>query len=132
MQMRKTGGYVLAVLVLHVVPLGGASAMNEMGFGPFRVDFLLHAAVFLPWMFLPGITPAGAAAGWRFQKWAGWFLLGLILAVGAETIRLGVSYRAFNPMDAVFNAGGVVVGAIGVTGWKVLRLTIDSTEKAGR
>ena len=123
----------MVVIGLNVIPLGGSGgALNRTDVGPLRADYLLHAAVFLPWMFLPGITPAGAAAGWRFQTWAGWFLLGLILAVGAETIRLGVSYRAFNPMDAVFNAGGVVLGAIGVTGWKVLRLTIDSTEKAGR
>ncbi len=106
--------YIGLIIVLHLIPLGEA-ALNTTKFGPFRLDYLLHTALFLPWMFLFYIK---SDSGWKIQfRWLtplpflGWLGLGLLLAAGAEGIQYWVDYRAFNPMDAVFNMLGVVVGA---------------------
>ncbi len=128
--------YIGLIILLHVIPLGEGGT-NRFDLGPIRADYLLHTLVFIPWMFLvrarsPWAWRMGHGAksqrkdkekerGWH--NFAGWMLLGIILAMGAEGIQYWVDYRAFNPMDAVFNALGVVVGA-GVfvaTGW-ILKL----------
>ncbi len=51
--------YVLGVVVLHVIPTGGAG-LNSIEFGPLRADYLLHSLVFLPWMFLLLFKPVAS------------------------------------------------------------------------
>jgi glycopeptide antibiotics resistance protein len=106
--------YIGLIILLHVIPLGEGGT-NRFDLGPIRADYLLHTLVFIPWMFLFYIKPgSGWKPGIRPVKalpFLGWLFLGIILAMGAEGIQYWVDYRAFNPMDAVFNALGVVVGA---------------------
>ena len=45
-------------------------------------------------------------------SWLVWMWLGIILAVGAEGLHYWIPYRNFNPMDALFNALGVMIGAV--------------------
>ena len=99
--------------MLHVLPMGSdIAALNRMELGPFRADYLLHALVFLPWMFLLLFAPQeGIRVGWIWM-WLGWLGLGVIIAVGAEMMQLWVPYRAYNPMDAVFNVAGVFIGGV--------------------
>jgi glycopeptide antibiotics resistance protein len=106
--------YIGLIILLNIIPLDGA-ALNTTKFGPFRLDYLLHTALFLPWMFLFYIKPD---SGWKIQfrrhtplPFLGWLVLGLLLALGSEGIQYWVHYRGFNPMDAMFNALGVIVGA---------------------
>ena len=129
--------YILLVIVVHMIPMG-AYQLNTFEFGPLRADHLLHSLVFLPWMFLFCLKPSKRAravksvrsladepvntkrnAGGMVEKsYMGlgtrlvWMGLGIILAVGTEGLHYWVPYRNFNPMDALFNALGVMIGAI--------------------
>ena len=42
--------YILLIVLLHMVPLGGGSVVNRIAVGGLRADYILHALVFLPWM----------------------------------------------------------------------------------
>ena len=107
--------YISLILVLHIIPLGEGGT-NRFDLGPLRADYLLHTAIFIPWMFLFCIKPgSGWMPGIRTVKplpFLGWMALGILLAIGAEGIQYWVDYRAFNPMDGLFNALGVVIGAV--------------------
>jgi len=107
--------YIVLIIGLHLIPLEGA-ALSATRLGPFRLDYLLHTALFIPWMFLFYIKPG---SGWmpeirpvKAMPFLGWMALGLLLAAGSEGIQYWIYYRGFNPWDAVFNMLGVVVGAV--------------------
>ena len=110
MPFAVVAGYILVVIVLNVIPLGGFGVLNRTDIGPFRADHLLHAIVFLPWMFLLFFVPQGGERVGRIWMWLGWLGLGVIIAVGVEVMQLWVPHRAFSPMDGVFGVVGVVVG----------------------
>jgi len=127
--------YITLILVLHLIPLGeGGTSRFDLGF--LRADFIMHTLVFIPWMFLvystrPRIEDSGnkkQSSSNSRQKWGSfswikqrkalspgaflfWIFIGIVLAFGAESIQYWVSYRAFNPMDAMFNSLGVLIGA---------------------
>ncbi len=100
--------------MLHLIPLGEGGT-DRFDLGPLRADYLLHTLIFIPWMFLFYTKPdSGRKIRFRWLTplpFLGWLGLGLLLAAGAEGIQYWVDYRTFNPMDAVFNMLGVVVGA---------------------
>lgn len=106
--------YITLILVLHLIPLGEGGT-NRFDLGPLRADYVLHTTLFIPWMFLFYIKPD---PGWkiRFRRitplpFLGWMGLGIMLAAGAEGIQYWIDYRAFDPMDAMFNFLGVLIGA---------------------
>jgi glycopeptide antibiotics resistance protein len=107
--------YIIVVLVINLVPLGN-QALNTMKFGPFRMDYLLHTALFLPWMSLFFFREIAAHENGRseirIRKWILWIILGTVLSLGVEISQYWVPKRSFNPMDALFNALGVAVGAV--------------------
>jgi len=100
--------YIIIVIALHLIPMGGYS-INRMNFGPFRGDYLIHLICFLPWMFLLTFSSHKRKIG--ALKGLAWMGIGIILAVIVETIHCWLPHRSFNPMDAMFNVAGVVVGA---------------------
>ena len=127
--------YITLILVLHLIPLGEGGT-NRFDLGPLRADYFLHTFVFTPWMFLvylarPKIEDSGnkkissrnSRQKWGIFSWIkerkalslsaflGWIFIGIVLAIGAESVQYWVSYRAFNPMDAMFNSLGVLIGA---------------------
>ena len=85
----------------------GMSGRNQ---SEYAADYLLHAIVFLPWMFLLFFVPQGGKRVGRIWMWLGWLGLGVIIAVGVEVMQFWVPHRAFSPMDGVFGVVGVVVG----------------------
>ena len=132
--------YILLVIVLHVIPTGEKSLDTTVA-GPLRADYLLHSLVFLPWMFLAGMwkrNTTGSAVGKQETADSGrftiapfsrlllasyslrfflvWMGMGIALAIGAEAIQYWLPQRTYNPWDAVFNALGVVIGAVLVAG----------------
>ena len=115
--------YILLIVILHLLPTGGYS-FNTTKFGPFRADYLLHSVVFLPWMFLL-LLRHKTNKPVRFQSGLIWMMLGLIMALVAEGIHYWLPYRSFNPMDGLFNALGVVAGAVLVLGWQGIRKLIS-------
>ncbi len=114
--------YILLIIVLHVIPSGRDLALNKLTVGPFRADYLLHAVLFLPWMGLVYVR----LEGWRVVRsevglglWIAWLLMGFGLAGAAEMIHYWLPDRTFNPMDAVSNVVGVVLGALVVGGLRL-------------
>jgi glycopeptide antibiotics resistance protein len=108
--------YIGLILVLNLVPIGGS--LNTTTVATIRADYLLHALLFLPWMALVCWRVQRTPRGWRLgRKTLGpgscllWMTLGIGLAIGVEATQYFVAERSFNPMDAVFNGAGVVVGA---------------------
>ena len=145
--------YILLVIVVHMIPMGDFQ-LNTFEFGPLRADHLLHSLVFLPWMFLFYLKPGKRAGideevrrsvgelvnkkrsvGGRLEKSSVglgtclvWMGLGIILAVGTEALHYWVPYRNFNPMDALFNTLGVLIGAV----FLVMVSAAFAKQKAGK
>ena len=90
--------------------------LNEIEIIYFRADYLLHTLLFLPWMILVGfhLNRKNFKRELYSRYLFYWFLAGISLAVLAEVIQIWIPYRAFNPMDVVFNVAGVVAGGVGV------------------
>ena len=119
--------YIVILFLLHLIPMGNILkeiTLNEIEIGLFRLDYLLHTIVFLPWMFLPylakrkKIRPTNKKRELSsdpsiLKAWplALWLLLGIIFAVAAEGIQYWLPYRGFNPMDMIFNVLGILIGA---------------------
>jgi glycopeptide antibiotics resistance protein len=109
--------YVTLIVCLQVVPLGG-DALNKASVGVVRADYFLHMLLFMPWMVLAVFRVGRGARGcWQVQRLRIGparsiilLLVGLGLAVGAEALQHGLSYRAFNPIDALYNGIGVMLG----------------------
>ncbi len=119
--------YTLIIFFLHVVPFSSSQADTfvEMGKITYRVDYLLHTAVFIPWMLLPCLTVTkrrsvrsianrqniqikNVGTGY-FLSWLG---LGIVFAALMEGLHYVLPYRTFNPVDALFNIAGVGSGAL--------------------
>jgi hypothetical protein len=110
--------YIVLILVLNLVPIGGG--LNKVTIGPLRLDHLLHAALFLPWMALVCWRLQRTAGSWRLERkrltlggYLLWMTPGIGLAGGVEALQYFVAARSFNPMDAVFNTLGVILGNAG-------------------
>ncbi len=124
--------YIIIVLVLHIIPYGdpfGGSfdlSLNRIEIGAFRMDYLLHAAVFIFWQFLllfrvvpkkagdPGRLPLRRRLAFQavtLGQFGLWIIAGIIFAAAAEGIQYWLPYRAFNLMDVIFNILGVLLGA---------------------
>ena len=101
--------YFFLILILTIVPLQGTalSGMNKVYISEFRLDYLLHTALFLPWVFLCEIS---FPQKFRYKKLI-ILVAGLCIAVASEYLQLFVAYRAFNINDLLYNAAGVVLGS---------------------
>jgi len=135
--------YISLVIILHLIPTPGRLEISSAEVGFIRMDYLLHVLVFLPWMFLVGSvrsqglrdmmqgtrtreqgpgalfpTPDNRqqATDNRIRFFLVWMAIGIALAIGAEGIQYWLPHRTYNPWDAVFNALGVVIGAVLILG----------------
>jgi methionyl-tRNA formyltransferase len=123
--------YVLFVIALQVIQWGSDIAFDSISILTFRADYLLHIAIFLPWMGLVRLNLSGKPLKPNvLSKWAVlpgklslithrmvnsaifWFFAGLLLAAVAEVIQYWLPYRSFNEMDMLANAVGVILGCI--------------------
>jgi glycopeptide antibiotics resistance protein len=93
--------------------------LNKMELGPFRLDYLLHTLIFLPWMFLVNLRAQSAkkilsepfTLRSTFPLLTSYLIIGIIFATSAEGIQYWLPYRGFNIMDVLFNVLGVLIGA---------------------
>ncbi len=96
--------YLIVVGVLSVVPFSSQGvSFNSIHVLSLRLDYLLHALVFIP------LVPL-----WRVSRpdtplWLVFFL-SLGLAAAAEGIHYFVPYRSYNINDLLGNMTGVVLG----------------------
>ena len=103
--------YTVILVLLAVLPINsGNSGMNHTFILSVRLDYLVHFAVFIPWMILAWIF-----SGVRFSQAPliafGWIMAGIALAVFTELIQYVLPYRTFNINDLAANVLGVIIGA---------------------
>jgi len=105
--------YAIIVLALHIIPTGSPVAPDRLYIGELRADYLLHTAIFLPYMVLVwlNLNKQKVSGRVRLQKALLWFTAGVILAVCAEGLQYYLPHRSFNIMDVFANVAGVVLGA---------------------
>ncbi len=105
--------YLIAVFLMVIAPLGGFStALNNITVISFRLDYLLHALMFLPLMVL-----------WHlgFPHHPLWLILvgGILIAASMEGLQYLLPYRAYNVNDMLGNGAGALMGwvFVGLTGF---------------
>jgi VanZ family protein len=104
--------YSIVILLLAVLPINnGNSLLNNIFILSIRGDYLVHFAIFIPWMAMVWIY-----FDIRFNKAPlkafGWITAGIILGIVSEAIQYYVPYRAFNINDLVANVLGVILGSL--------------------
>jgi glycopeptide antibiotics resistance protein len=102
--------YVFAILLLIALPINSKeSALNNTYVFQLRTDYLGHAILFLPWMWL---TPIAIGAQKNFKVTTPlWFVGGIAFAALTEGIQYLLPYRSFNFNDVIANSSGVLLGA---------------------
>ncbi len=95
--------YLVALVVISVIPLKTAQALNNMDVISIRGDYLVHALIFLPW------TIVGLAA-YRISFL--WIVALFLMAAATEMIQYFIHYRAFNINDLTANVIGVFLGLL--------------------
>lgn len=111
--------YLVLLLVLMWAPVGGLGIKLDSLILNIRLDHLLHASVYIPFVFF--IMDFGKRQSRVFvPHW----LSGLLFAAVTETGQLLLFYRGFDPSDLVANFLGVTLGWILVVLWKNKRQII--------
>jgi VanZ family protein len=102
--------YVVALIIMNVIPNFTPSSLQLDDDSVFRTDYILHILVFilLPviYYFSRGRTFADRLLINRRYI----FIAGLFFSMFVELIQLAVPGRTFNPMDMIFNGVGFLVG----------------------
>lgn len=94
--------YALMVLLFNTLPFDLSEKINEALLGEFRIDYLSHSLIFLPWSIFRCLF---------FKKNKGiWFFLGFCFALGIEGVQYFLPYRSFNWYDMMFNVVGLALG----------------------
>lgn len=106
--------YSFVLVILHIIPIESGPALDQMAIGPLRADYLTHTLIFLPWMVLVWLHFKARQIdnGKRPMLILYWLIGGLLLASFSEGIQLFLPYRAFNPLDLIFNLAGVLLGTL--------------------
>ena len=102
------GGYLFFLILIAVLPLNGSSStpLNHVFVVRIRLDYLLHASLFIPWVFIYVATfrPAGLT---EIFIMAG---AGLLMAFATEGVQYFLTYRSYNINDLLSNFLGVILG----------------------
>lgn len=106
--------YIIAIILMVVLPLNSAGELNDIFILRFRADYLLHSALFIPWPLF----------GIFMKKNTGlWIIYGLLFAVFSEGIQYFLPYRAFNINDLLANGMGVLLGSFFYLIFAILKKT---------
>ena len=96
--------YLAAVVLMYVLPVNTQGELNAHHVAGLRLDYVLHALLFLPLPVLlidPKAKPGNIAL---------LFAAALCVAAAAEYIHALIPYRSFNPKDLAANVSGAVIG----------------------
>ncbi len=98
--------YIALVVTMSVMPFGGTSAsLNNITVLSFRLDYLLHALVFIP-----------LATVWRkaLPQHPWWLIItgSIFLAIAAEASHYVLPYRSYNVNDLLGNTLGALIGIV--------------------
>lgn len=103
--------YPFTVFLLSILPINGStSSLNHIYLIHIRLDYLGHAALFLPWV--PLVVWMGIFGQKRTFFWilANTIISGVLLGTLTEGIQYFLSYRSFNINDLIANILGVLLG----------------------
>ena len=104
--------YTIILVLLAILPINSSgSAINNTYIISIRLDYLLHFAIFLPWIFLLWKV-TGVSYKSNFYKTVLYVLLGLAFAAATEMIQYFLPYRAFNINDMIANGLGILIGSV--------------------
>ena len=103
-------GYLLFLILMAVLPLNSASStsLNNLYVVRVRLDYLLHAILFIPWAFLYIIAFRPATLNAKLLMIGS----GLLMAFATEGIQYFLTYRAYNINDLLANWLGVLLSTI--------------------
>lgn len=105
--------YLALLLVLMWAPVNGLGLELDSYLLRIRLDHLLHASVYVPFVFFMMDLELGRRR-WFVPHW----LLGLLFAAVTESGQLLLFYRGFDPSDLVANFIGVSLGWFLLVCWK--------------
>jgi len=104
--------YLIFIILLVVLPLNSASALNDITVISFRGDYFFHAVLFLPWAFFGILFSLHRIY---------WFIAGLLFASASEMVQYALFYRAFNINDMIANMIGIMTGFLLLWIWLTLK-----------
>ncbi len=107
--------YIFIILLLIFLPFYGMDKLEQTKILEFRLDYLFHIFIFLPWAFLK------PDKGIRISIW---LLAGIGFAATMEMIHWFLPYRSFNVNDLAGNLAGVILGWGTSLIWKLINLKI--------
>ena len=94
--------YLLAIVLLNILPIDTAEKISEDFFGDFRMDYLIHVFLFLPWTLFRCLF-------FKNGKLL-WMIIGIFCSVAIELVQYYLPYRSFNFYDMLFNVVGLLFG----------------------
>jgi glycopeptide antibiotics resistance protein len=105
--------YVFVVFLLCILPVNGEkSSVNQVFIVHIRLDYWIHAVMFIPWMGLAIIRYRGIGyvTGRPALLNAMLFFSGILFAFFCESIQYFTTWRTFNINDLIANLLGVLLG----------------------
>jgi glycopeptide antibiotics resistance protein len=104
--------YSVFILLLVTLPINGTNSfLNNTYIIEIRLDYLLHAALFIPFIFV-------LRKAWPVKLFSA-LLYGILFATFGEGIQYFLPYRSFNINDLLANNLGIILGiAVAVIGEK--------------
>lgn len=103
--------YSVLLILLAVLPINGeGSEINHTFVVSVRLDYLVHFAVFIPWIFLAQMANNLSFRDYS-MKTLKWLLFGILFAAANEAIQYFIPWRSYNINDLVSNFIGVLLGA---------------------
>ncbi len=92
--------YLVLVVLLMVLPFGDVNINDTFVVG-FRLDYIVHFVIYMPWMFLCG------------KRWSLlWLLCGVAVVIALECVQWFLPYRGFNINDIIAGVIGVVISFV--------------------
>jgi len=110
---RVFAGYVFMVFLLCILPVNGEkSSVNQVFIIHIRLDYWIHAVMFVPWMGLAILSyrGAGSVAGRPALLNVLLFVSGILFAFFCESVQYFTTWRTFNINDLIANFLGVLLG----------------------
>jgi VanZ family protein len=103
-------GYSLPVVAISVLPISyeADQSLNEINIVFFRLDYLLHTAIFLIWGLVAGLCIIKVSEN-KQKSIIVFGLIGILLAVLTELIQKFLPYRGYNVYDMIGNVLGVLL-----------------------
>jgi VanZ family protein len=111
---RAFWGYSVILIFLSTLPINGltpGNPLNNIYVVSLRLDYLLHFAIFIPWVFL--LSKVSLLYVKKTPLAMLLLISGSILfACALEGVQYFLPYRGYNINDLIANGLGVVIGVI--------------------